>query len=195
MGQTIFNCGLGLLGAAFLLLLIFAFRRLKYDASKMAADDDDELQVTIPGQDETVTLSKAPKPVKVLREGIDYEDDEDWDEDDVDGGDAADGWAVDDGDDAAAAPDVPEQLHEPAETPAEPAAAVETAAAPEEETSTDSGAQAEPENAQEETDSTAQAGADAAAHDDTVAEPAETVAEADNSGENAPDEKEGVVSE
>lgn len=192
MGQTYFNCGLGLLGAAALLLLIFAIRRLKYDASKMAADDDDELEVTIPGQEATVTLTKAPKPVKVLRVGIDYEDDEDWAEDNEED------WAADEANDADTAPAEPETAQAPAVIPAEPAAE-ETEAAPGEEAPADAEPETAPDDAQAQTESTAQqpaqTEADAAAHDDAVAESAETVTEADNSGENAPDEKEGVVSE
>ncbi len=83
MGQNIVYCGLGLLGLAFLLLIIFAIRRVRYDASKMAVASGDEFEVTVPGQDEKVYLSAAPKAVPVKREGIDYEDGySDWDSDD-----------------------------------------------------------------------------------------------------------------
>ena len=74
MGKIFFFGGVGLVALALILLLIFAIRRPRYNAAAMAKAVDD-LVVTIPGQEETVTLRRPPRPVSVEQNGIDYETD------------------------------------------------------------------------------------------------------------------------
>ncbi len=74
MGKLIFFGGVGLIALALILLLVFAIKRTRYNAAAMAKAVDD-LSVTIPGENVTVTLKHPPVPVQVDQMGIDYETD------------------------------------------------------------------------------------------------------------------------